>query len=141
MEHMLDLAMEIAFDIHKDQLDKGGHPYFLHPLRVMDSMNTIKEKIVGILHDVLEDSHMTLGQLTYMGFDTDILEALDCLTRRPGESYNKYLDRIKENPLARKIKLADLEDNSNIDRIPNPNIEDYLRVKKYTKSIKRLKKE
>jgi (p)ppGpp synthase/HD superfamily hydrolase len=141
MENMLDLAIEIALNVHKNQLDKGGSPYILHPLRVMEAVDTEQEKIVAVLHDVVEDSCMSYLMLARKGFDKEVLDALDCLTRRCGESYNQYLDRIKPNPLARKIKLADLEDNSNLDRIPNFGVEDYLRVKKYQKAIKRLNKE
>lgn len=133
-ENTLTDAIELAAQIHDGQTDKGGEPYILHPLRVMLRMATDQERIVAMLHDVIEDSEgrVTLERLTSMGFSREITEALDALTKRPGEAYGDYIDRLKAaSKLARKVKLADLEDNMDLSRIPEPTVHDRERVEKY----------
>lgn len=133
-ENTLTDAIELAAQIHDGQTDKGGTPYILHPLRVMLKMATDEERIVAVLHDVIEDSdgRVTLERLTSMGFSGEITEALDALTKRPGEAYGDYIQRLKAaSALARKVKLADLEDNMDLARIAEPSAQDRERVEKY----------
>lgn len=135
----LELAIELAVNAHKGQVDKGGNPYILHPLSVMNRVDNMEEKIVAVLHDIVEDTSVTLKDLTTNGLDKVIIEAIDCLTRRKGETYMTYIDRAKKNELAKAVKLADLEENMDLARIKHPTEQDYSRLKRYEKSYKRLK--
>lgn len=109
-------AIRLALDMHHGQTDKSGAPYILHPLRVMAGMQTDAERIVAVLHDVVEDSDVTLEDLREMGYDAEIVEAINHLTRREGETYEGFIQRIKPNALARRVKLGDLLDNMDIRR-------------------------
>ena len=135
---MLEKARKIAEKAHAGQVDKGGHPYILHPLRVMERCETEMEKITAMLHDVLEDSAYTLEALKKEGFAEEILEALLCLTHLGGEDYMAYIERICQNELAAKVKYADLQDNMNLSRIPNPTEKDFSRLEKYKKAKARI---
>lgn len=108
----LEGAIQTALDVHRGQVDKQGAPYILHPLRVMLSLESERDKIVGVLHDVLEDTHnhppALLGRFT---LDAEQLDALDSLTRRKEESYESYIERVALSPMAVRVKLKDLEDN------------------------------
>jgi (p)ppGpp synthase/HD superfamily hydrolase len=130
-EYLLHTAIGIAKTAHSGQKDKAGNPYIEHPLRVMDKLETIEEKIVGILHDVVEDTDITLDNLIAMGFPQSIIKAIEALTKRPQEDYQSYLERIKSNSLALKVKIFDMQDNMDIKRIKNPTEKDYQRVAKY----------
>lgn len=136
--YMLSKAINIATDAHNGQVDKAGEPYILHPLRVMLSMSDNESRIVAVLHDTVEDTWVTLDLLQHEGFNQDIIDAIDCLTRRKDENYMDFIKRCKGNPIARMVKLADLNDNSNIKRISNPTEKDYARVKKYKEAINTL---
>jgi len=92
------------------------------------------DRIVGVLHDVVEDTHFTQEDLRSRGYPTDVLEALDCLTKRPAEDYKHFIQRIKPNPIARRVKLLDLEDNMDVRRLPTMNEEDFRRLKRYRKA-------
>ena len=108
----LERAIEIAREAHKSQTDKAGKPYIEHPLRVMAAGKTSDEKIVGILHDVVEDSNITFEDLTSEGFAPNIIEALRCITKTDEkEPYDHFIARIKTNRLATAVKLNDLTDN------------------------------
>lgn len=109
-------ACEIAAQAHASQTDKQGQPYINHPLRVANAVDGRLEQIVAILHDVVEDTKITLNDLRSEGFDEKAIVALDCLTRRRGETYGEFILRCKTDPIATTVKLADLEDNSRIDR-------------------------
>ena len=109
-------AIRLALDKHHGQTDKAGEPYILHPLRVMAQMQTETEQIVAVLHDVVEDSDVTLDDLRRMGYGEVIVAAVDQLSRRAGESYDEFIERIKPHPLAVRVKLADLRDNMDIRR-------------------------
>ncbi|GGA10791.1 hypothetical protein GCM10008018_65090 [Paenibacillus marchantiophytorum] len=135
----LTKAIFIAAKAHDGQTDKGGNPYILHPIRLASKAETTEESIVAVLHDVVEDSDITLFDLKKEGFSSSIIEALDCLTRRADESYAQFIQRIKLNPLATQVKLLDLEDNSNISRIPNPTDSDYERMDTYKQAIAALR--
>jgi len=109
-----DHALAIAVKAHQGQTDKVGEPYILHPLRIMFKMSNETERMVALLHDVVEDSPLTLDDLRKAGFPDTVIEAVDGLTRRDHEDYEVYVERASRNPLARKIKVADLEDNMNL---------------------------
>ncbi|MCD3276701.1 GTP pyrophosphokinase [Clostridium botulinum] len=138
---LLSKAVILATIKHKNQVDKGGNPYILHPLKVMLRMDTNRERIVAVLHDIIEDTDTTLENLKCMGFDDDIIQAIDSITRRDGEIYIDYIRRCKQNTIARKVKLADLEDNSDLSRIKNLTDKDYNRLKRYKKAKEILLKE
>ena len=135
---MLEKAIEIAVEAHRGQLDKAGKIYILHPIRVMLRGQNETEMIVGILHDVVEDTPVTLDMLQLEGFSKEILDALSCITKEKGEDYGHFIDRILTNPLATQIKLYDIEDNLNRDRIPDPTPKDEARFAKYEKYRKIL---
>ena len=107
----LDTAITIAVRGHEGFLDKQDKPYILHPLRVMMQMDTIDEMIVAVLHDVIEDTDITIEYLTDAGFDNYIIESIIDLTRLKDEDYFSYIHRLAKNKLARKVKVADLKDN------------------------------
>ena len=135
----LERAIEIAAQAHCGQLDKAGNDYIGHPLRVMAMGQTMEEKILGVLYDVVEDSAWTFEQLAAEGFSTRIIEALRCLTKlSPTEPYDKFIARIKHNPLAVAVKLNDLTDNMDIRRLPYLSDKDVKRLKKYLKAYKQL---
>lgn len=135
---MLNKAIEIAAKAHAGQSDKGGNPYILHPLRVMMNCESEIEKICAVLHDVIEDAEITFDTLKSEGFSEDILNALHCLTKQNGESYDDFISRILTNEIACKVKLADLLDNMNLSRIKNPNEKDKERNKKYQLAAERI---
>ena len=135
----LERAIEIATEAHSGQLDKSGCEYIGHPLRVMAAGNTIEEKIVGVLHDVVEDSEWTFEMLVAEGFSAEIVEALRCLTRlSETEPSDKFIVRVKSNPLAVAVKLNDLTDNMDIRRLPYISDKDVKRLKRYLKAYKQL---
>ena len=135
---MLERAIEIAAKVHKGQLDKAGKPYILHPLRLMIKMGSEEEMIVAVLHDSVEDTTITLDELRKEGFSENIICAISAITKIHGETYENFIERIKNNPLATKIKIADLKDNSNLSRIQQPSKEDFERVQKYKKALEVL---
>lgn len=108
----LKRAIEIATEAHRGQVDKANEPYILHSRRVMDQVDSIDEKIVGILHDVVEKNpQWSLRRLEGEGFQSTIIEAVDAMTRRAGESYEDLVSRAAANPIGRAVKMADLRDN------------------------------
>src|SRR5436305_1493029 len=111
---LLENAIRIAVEAHRGQKDRAGKPYILHPLRVMHSVETDDERIVAVLHDVVEDTYWTLERLAQEGFPPHVLNALDCVTRREGEEYSDFVERTATNAIAIRVKLADLKDNSDI---------------------------
>lgn len=137
-EKLLEKAIQIATIAHQKQVDKAGKPYIEHSLRVMNNLKTIEEKIVGVLHDVVEDSDFTLLQLKELGFPEEIIHSIDAITKRPQEDYQAYLQRVISNPVAVKVKIADMKDNMNLNRISNPTEKDYQRLKKYQANLPKL---
>ena len=120
--------------------DKGGEPYILHPLRLMRSLSSSEEKIVAVLHDVCEDCpEWSLNQLRAEGFSNRVIEVLDSVTKREDEDYEAFVRRAAANPIGRRVKLADLEDNCDISRIPEPTARDYERIEKYRRAIKLIR--
>ncbi len=130
---MLEKAIEIAVEAHRGQIDKAGKIYILHPLRVMLRGKTETEMIIGVLHDTVEDTPVTLDMLRLEGFSEEVLSALSCITKKQGEDYGDFIGRVLTNPLAAQVKLYDIEDNLNRDRIPYPTPKDEARFKKYEK--------
>lgn len=136
---LLQRAIEIAIEAHKEQTDKAGAPYINHPMRVMEAGRTIDEKIVGILHDVPEDSSWTFEALAAEGFPEHIIAALQAITKKsPTEPYDKFIGRVKKNTLATAVKLNDLKDNMDITRLPYLSDKDVKRLKRYLKAYKKL---
>lgn len=139
MTQTLERAIAIAATAHAGQVDKGGSPYILHPLRVMLRMTTLEERIVAVLHDVVEDCAISLDDLRKEGFSEDVLNAIESVTKVTGESYEDFVERAAQNPIGRVVKLADLEENSDLSRIASPSWEDLERVEKYRRAIGRLR--
>ena len=114
---MLNKALDIAYKAHLGQIDKAGAPYILHPMRVVLHCQTEDEKIVALLHDVVEDTPITLEELKTQGFSDDVLAALKCLTKIKGEDYQTFIQRVATNPFAVKVKIQDLKDNMDLSRL------------------------
>ena len=132
-------AIEIATEAHKGQVDKAGNEYIGHPLRVMEMGKTEEEKIVGVLHDVVEDTDWSFERLEAEGFAPEIIAALKCVTKiSENENYDAFIDRVKKNPLATAVKINDLTDNMDIRRLPYLSDKDVKRLKKYLKAYKKL---
>jgi len=138
-EELLEKAIAIAVEAHRGQKDRYNSPYILHPLRVMARLDTATEKIVGILHDVVEDTDWTFDQLNREGFPANVLSALDCVTNKEGEDYEAFVKRSAHDPVARRVKLADLEDNMDLRRMPQVTDQDIPRLQKYVKAWRFLK--
>ena len=135
----LQRAIEIATEAHQGQLDKAGRDYIGHPLRVMEMGKTEEEKIIGVLHDVIEDTDWTFEKLAEEGFSDEVIAALRCVTKiSENENYDDFIDRVKKNPLAVAVKINDLTDNMDIRRLPYLSDKDVKRLKKYLKAYKRL---
>ena len=136
---MIERAIKIATKAHSGQVDKVGQPYILHPLRVMNMGITDDEKIVGVLHDVVEDTDWTFERLLDEGFSIKVVEALRCLTKlSENEPYDDFILRNKRNQLAAKVKINDLIDNMDIRRLNVLSDKDVKRLRKYHKAYKQL---
>ena len=134
------LAMRIAYDAHKDQVDLSGVPYVFHPFHIAEQMEDERTTVIALLHDVVEDSKYTFEDLEIFGFDDDILKPLRLLTRIPGEPYEKYIKRLCSDPAAVKVKLADLEHNLDDSRCEKQD-EHILRLReRYEKAREYIKK-
>ncbi len=136
----LELAIRLSVNLHAGQFDKAGKPYILHPLRVMNAVNTIEEKIVAVLHDVIEDTTMTLTTLTCTHkFPSNIIKAVGLLTRKKYIPYKEYIVKIKDDELARVVKLADMRDNSDLFRLHEVEEKHLKMIKKYHWGMKQLR--
>ena len=136
---LLGRAMAIAAVGHQDQVDKVGRPYMLHPLRMMMRAQSDAERIVALLHDVVEDcAGWDFDRLAGEGFGPDIIAALDCVTARQGESYDAFVDRVLTNPVAIRVKILDIEDNMTLTRLPELTDRDIARLEKYHRAYRRL---
>lgn len=131
----LTKAIMLAAQYHEGQTDKGGNPYVFHPLRLMLKAYGETEQIVAVLHDTIEDTELTLPLLREAGFSETIVEAVDALSRRKKESYEDFILRIKDNPLARRVKVYDLQDNMDLTRIKKRTEKDKERLKKYSRAL------
>ena len=137
---MFEKALHIAQKAHNGQTDKAGKPYILHPIRVAQRCNTDTERIVALLHDVIEDSEITPNNLYSAGFSKTIVDAVLSVTRREYESYFKFIERCSLNPIGRIVKIHDLEDNMDITRLDSLTESDLKRLNKYLKAYKYLTK-
>jgi len=137
----LERAIAIAAEAHAGQVDKAGAPYILHPLRLMMRMTTDDARIVAVLHDVVEDSAWTLERLQAEGFSDEILRGVDAMTHRAGETYEAFVSRAGRDPIGRRVKLADLEDNADLGRIAAPTGKDHARVDRYRRAMELLRRE
>jgi (p)ppGpp synthase/HD superfamily hydrolase len=135
----LEEAIALAVEAHRGQRDKAGQAYILHPLRVMMRLEGETERMVAVLHDVVEDSSYTMERLRGLGYPEEVLDALDRLTRREGETYEAFIERVRPHPLARKVKLADLEDNMDVRRLPVVTAKDAERLARYLAAWSLLK--
>lgn len=129
--HLIELALSIAIEAYTGKIDKGGQPYILHPLRLMARMSNDDARVVAILHDVIEDSTITADDLLQRGIPEHLVITIQCLSRKIGESYEAFIERIALNPLARLVKMADIEDNLDVLRLVKLSPSDLERVKKY----------
>ena len=135
---MLEKAIQIAIEAHQGQTDRAGTSYILHLIRVMNAGQTKNEKICGILHDLVEDTPWTFEALRKEGFSEEVISALVCVTKQPNETYTHFIERIKKNSLATKVKLNDLRDNMDITRLTFLTEEDTQRLNKYLKAYHSL---
>lgn len=134
----LERALVIAVNAHQGQIDKAGQPYALHPLRMMLRLDDEAARITALLHDLIEDTDWTLEQLRAEGFAEPILAAVDRLTRRADESYEQFIERLRPDPLARRVKLADLEDNMDLRRITRLDEQSLARIERYHRAWRML---
>jgi (p)ppGpp synthase/HD superfamily hydrolase len=127
----LEQAISLAAKQHEGQVDKANAPYILHPLRVMLNVPTIEHKIVAVLHDILEDTETTIEDLYQFGFQEHIIDAIVALTKKQGETRLEAAQRARQNPIARVVKLADINDNMDLSRISSPTSKDFERLNEY----------
>ncbi|WGO98874.1 GTP pyrophosphokinase [Saccharophagus degradans] len=137
----LEQAIAVATKAHTGQVDKAGQPYILHPLRLMFKFEAEIEMIVAVMHDVIEDSAFTQDDLKKLGFSDEVVEAIDCLSKRQGETYDSFILRVSENNLARKIKIEDIKDNLNLSRLKTISDKDLRRAAKYHRALALLAKQ
>ena len=134
----LEKAIAIAVEAHAGQVQKNGDPYVLHPLHLMMQMETEAEKIAAVLHDVVEDTEWSLADLQAEGFSDEVLVAIGLLTSQPHMTYEQFIEEIAPNPLARKVKLADIAHNMDVRRLPTITMKDVDRLIQYRAAFERL---
>ena len=128
-------ALQLCFDAHRDQVDKSGLPYVFHPFHLAEQMPDELTAAAALLHDVAEDTDYTLFDLADMGFPSPVLEALALLTHKEEEPYPDYVARLRENPIARTVKRADLRHNSDLTRLDTVGEKDQARIEKYRAAL------
>ncbi len=128
-------ALRISFDAHKNQVDKSGMPYVYHPFHLAEQMNDELSTCVALLHDVVEDTDITLDDLKSKGFPDEVIEALVLMTHNDGVPYLDYVRAMKDNPIARKVKLADLAHNSDLTRLDKVDDKAIERINKYKQAV------
>lgn len=126
-------AIKLMYDKHKNQKDKGGMPYVLHPLHLAEQMDDEDSTVVALLHDIVEDTDITITNLNELGFTKEQIEAINIMTHPSGMDYFDYIKRIATNDISLKVKLADLQHNMDLTRLNNITINDLERIKKYRK--------
>lgn len=131
MQGLYNMALALATRAHEGQVDHAGAPYILHPIRVAERCRTMEAKIVALLHDTIEDTDLTPAYLLQQGFPTSLVEAVISVTRREGEDYEEYVRRAAANHIGREVKIADLEDNMDLRRLPELTDRDVARTRKY----------
>lgn len=137
---MTKKALKLCFKAHKRQKDKSGMPYVFHPFHLAEQMVTEETTVVALLHDVVEDTRYTFRHLEKMGFEKPIIDALKLLTHNDGSEYMEYVARIKNNPIAKAVKLADLRHNSDLSRLDSVDNKAIERRQKYLEAIEYLEK-
>ena len=135
----VNTAREWAERLHRGQKDKSGAPYIGHPARVAGRLQSPEEQVVGWLHDTVEDTGLTLREIEAQ-FGPETAAAVDAMSRRDGEAWDDYLQRVRQNPTARQVKISDLIDNSNLTRLEHVEMRDVLRQEKYNKALQYLMK-
>lgn len=135
---LYEKALKIATEAHEGQVDKGGQPYILHPIEVAKSFSDEIYAATALLHDVIEDTNISLSDLSKLGIPKAVIDAVDALTKRPEEEYVQYLNRVKSNPISRDVKLSDLAHNMQLCRLSHPTKEDLDRIKKYQDAVEYL---
>jgi (p)ppGpp synthase/HD superfamily hydrolase len=142
MAYSIDVAAAraLATKAHEGQTDKAGLPYITHPERVALRMESPELQVIGWLHDTVEDTTLTVKDIAER-FGPETAASVDAISRRDGEKWSGYLDRVAANPMARQVKISDLIDNSNLSRIPHVTLKDVERQKKYNKALKKLLEE
>lgn len=136
----LERAIQIAVEAHAGVTDKGGNPYVLHPLRMMMAVETGDEKIVAVLHDVVEDTEWTFECLEKEGFSSSVMDGLRAITKiTEDEDYSEFIERARSNRIARIVKIADINDNLDVRRIGELKQKDLERLNKYKKALEVLK--
>ena len=135
----LEDAILLATQAHRAQRDRNGRPYVLHVLRVMLRVETDEQRMAAVLHDLVEDTPHTLQELRDLGYPEDVVRAVDCLTHRDGEPYEAQVERAAADPIARVVKLADLEDNMDLRRLDRLEERDLPRLRRYMSAWQRLK--
>ena len=136
---MTKKALKLCFEAHKDQTDKSGMPYVFHPFHLAEQMKDEDTTIVALLHDVVEDTDVTIDDLKKMGFNDNVIDAIILMTHQSDVEYMDYIAKIKENPVAKAVKLADLKHNSDVSRLDSVTEWDKKRAAKYKKAIRLLK--
>lgn len=131
-------ALKLSFEAHKNQVDKSGMPYVYHPFHLAEQMETETTVIVALLHDVVEDTDYTLEDIRVMGFPEQVIEALALMTHDKSVPYMDYVEKIKKNPIAKAVKLADLKHNSDLSRLDVVDEKAVKRVEKYKTAMKLL---
>jgi len=133
----VEAARALAEEMHAGQLDKAGLPYVTHPQRVAGRLERPEAKVVGWLHDTVEDTALTVQDIEAR-FGPETAAAVDAISRREDESWSDYIDRVAQNPMARLVKISDLIDNSNLSRIPRVTMRDVKRQAKYNRALQKL---
>lgn len=124
---------------HRGQVDKGGNPYWKHPYAVSRRVEGLERKIVALLHDIVEDTPVTYSQLYNWGFTREIIYSVLWLTRQSDDTYMKFIKKMKQNKISVDVKIADILENLDMTRIPNPTEVDFSRIKRYKKALIELR--
>jgi (p)ppGpp synthase/HD superfamily hydrolase len=138
--HLLELALRLTLEAHAGQRDRAGKPYVLHPLRVMHGVEGEQAQAAALLHDVVEDTDTGLDDLRRAGFPAAVVAAVDALTKREGEVYESYLERVAADEIARRVKRADIADNLRLQRLPEVEERDLERLNRYLAALRRLER-
>ena len=137
-DELREKAMQIAIKVHRGQLDKGGNDYINHPVRVERRCICQEDRLVALLHDTIEDGNIASEYLLLVGFSQEVVDAVLSVSRKRGEDYFEFIQRCKANPIGRRVKICDLEDNMDITRLKELTEKDIERLKKYHKAYKML---
>ena len=134
-------ALKVCFDAHKEQFDKTGMPYVFHPFHLAEQMDDELSTVCALLHDVVEDTEITFDALFEMGFPKIVLDVLTLLTHEEDMPYMEYVKKVATNPIAKKVKIADLMHNSDVTRLDQ--IDEYVikRNEKYAEALRLLTKD